>query len=166
MDRHDVENAGGEVDRPEKEAPRKVKAAARRLLGASVEKASKILGRRYLRRLGAPSEALSDSFAALPKRMHRTANEVGLVLELLGDFKSGAYRALPWHSVFVLAAAVLYSVNPADVIPNAIPLLGTLDDIAVVAFAVRLIERDLRAYCRFKGYREEDYVDGSRDPPS
>jgi uncharacterized membrane protein YkvA (DUF1232 family) len=79
------------------------------------------------------------------------------VLELIDDFKSGTYRAVPWHSIAVASAAVLYVVNPQDLVPNYVPLLGLLDDMAVVAVATRWIESDLRQYCRFKGYRQEDY---------
>jgi uncharacterized membrane protein YkvA (DUF1232 family) len=56
-----------------------------------------------------------------------------------------------------MSGAVLYAVNPADVVPDALPILGTIDDVAVVALAVRLVQRDLRRYCEHKGYSVDEY---------
>jgi uncharacterized membrane protein YkvA (DUF1232 family) len=131
-------------------------AGLRRWVGRSLMAASEALGDRYLRRLtGVPD--LKQSATALPDRMRRTANQTRLVLELLEDVRNGAYHGFSWYSVPVAAAALLYAVSPADVIPDVIPLLGGIDDIAIVAVAVRLLQRDLRAYCRFKGYPEEEF---------
>jgi uncharacterized membrane protein YkvA (DUF1232 family) len=124
--------------------------------GRSLVTASETLGQRYLQRLtGAPD--LERSIRALPDRMQRTAQQTRLVLELLGDVRNGAYHGLSWYSVPVAAAALLYAVSPADVIPDVIPLLGGIDDVVLIALSVRLLQRDLRAYCRFKGYSEEEY---------
>jgi uncharacterized membrane protein YkvA (DUF1232 family) len=133
----------------------------RRWLGRSLIAASETLGQRFLRRLtGAPD--LEQSVTALPDRMQRTANQTRLVLELLEDARNGAYHDLSWYSVPVAAAALLYAVSPTDVVPDLIPLLGGIDDVALVALAVRLLQRDLRAYCRFKGYPEEQYFGTAR----
>jgi uncharacterized membrane protein YkvA (DUF1232 family) len=129
---------------------------ARHWFGRSLVTASEALGQRYLRRLtGIPD--LERSVRAVPDRMQRTAQQTRLVLELLQDVRNGAYHELSWYSVPVAAAALLYAVSPADVIPDVIPVLGGIDDVVLIALAVRLLQRDLRAYCRFKGYSEDQY---------
>lgn len=136
---------------------------ARRLLNNRLTRAAEVLGQRYLRRLTGVG-TLTETAVEIPKRMHLAANQTRLVLELLEEVKAGRYRELPWRSVAIASAAVLYTVSPADVIPDVIPLLGALDDMTVLAVAVRLVRRDLRAYCRYKGYREEDYFDSEQGP--
>ena len=42
-----------------------------------------------------------------------------------------------------LMAAVGYSISPVDAIPGIIPVLGQLDDLAVVLFTVRWVLRSL-----------------------
>jgi uncharacterized membrane protein YkvA (DUF1232 family) len=121
--------------------------------------AAEALGQHYLQRLAGVRGRLGASVTAIPDRMHLAAQQTRLVIELLEDVKAGVYRGLPWRSVALGSAAVLYSVSPADVIPDVIPGLGRFDDIALISIAVRLLQRDLRAYCRFKGYREEEYFD-------
>ena len=56
------------------------------------------------------------------------------------------YTSVPWRSILYAAAAVLYFVNPVDLIPDAIVGLGFVDDVAVVSAVVRAIRRDLVAF--------------------
>jgi uncharacterized membrane protein YkvA (DUF1232 family) len=129
----------------------------REWLERSVMKATEALGQRYLQRLAGVRGNLKQSLDAIPERMHRAARQAQLVLELLDDVRSGAYREVRWYSVTVAAAALLYTVSPADVVPDILPVVGSFDDVALIALAVRLLRRDLVAYCRFKGYSEEQY---------
>ena len=131
----------------------------RQRLGRAVSGATEALGHRYLHRLTGSRGSVRETMGAVPERMQRTAQQARLVLELLDDVRSGAYRELSWYSLPVAAAALLYTINPADVVPDVIPFIGTIDDITLVALAVRLLRNDLRAYCRFKGYPESQYFD-------
>lgn len=133
--------------------------ALRHWLERAVKGAGEAVGQRYLHRLGGAQSSLRDSMSAVPERLQRVAQQSRLVLELLDDVRSGTYRDLRWYSVPVAAAALLYTVSPADIVPDAIPFLGALDDVALLALAVRLLRHDLRAYCRFKGYPEGQYFD-------
>jgi uncharacterized membrane protein YkvA (DUF1232 family) len=126
-------------------------------LDGALKNAVEAVGQRYLERLTATGGTLQKSLTAVPDRMQRAAEQARLVLQLLEDVQSGSYRELHWYSLPVAAAALLYAVSPADIVPDALPWLGVLDDVVVVALAVRLLQSDLRAYCRFKGYPEERY---------
>jgi uncharacterized membrane protein YkvA (DUF1232 family) len=57
----------------------------------------------------------------------------------------------------LLAGAVLYTVSPTDVVPDLVPFLGALDDLAVLAVATRLLRKDLEEYARFKHYSVQAY---------
>ena len=125
------------------------------------ERIAKRVGQRHLVRLAAEGGKVTEAWRELPDRMHLVANQTKLVMELIDDFRSGAYRKVPWHSLMIGAGAVLYAATPADVIPDFIVGIGLLDDIAVAALAVRFMRKDLKAYCEFKGYDIEDYFPGS-----
>jgi uncharacterized membrane protein YkvA (DUF1232 family) len=121
-----------------------------------VERWSSRLARRNLAILvarGNIAETLSD----IPEKMHRVARQTALVIELVDDFREGRYRSMPWWAIAVAVSAMAYTVNPVDVIPNAIPFAGVLDDLAVVAVATRVLRKQLVKYCEFKGYPVEDY---------
>jgi uncharacterized membrane protein YkvA (DUF1232 family) len=137
-------------------------AAPRGALARFVEDTlAKRLGQRHLVKLALDGGSVTKAWRGLPDRMHLVANQTQLVMELIDDFRSGAYRKVPWLSLAVGAAAVLYAASPADVVPDVIVGLGMLDDIAVAALAVRFLRKDLKAYCEFKGYRVEDYFPSS-----
>src|SRR5690606_30836376 len=121
-----------------------------------VTKLSAKLGNKYISLLSRGGR-VSDRLEAVPLRMRKVANQTALVLELIDDFREGTYREVPWHVVAIASAGVLYAVSPADVVPDFGPWLGAMDDMAVMAVAIRWVEKDLRAYCRFKGYSEQEY---------
>jgi len=59
------------------------------------------------------------------------------MLRLIRAYSNGVYRDVPDSTLVVIIAAIIYVVNPLDVIPDALPALGFLDDATVLALAVR-----------------------------
>lgn len=133
-----------------------VSAGLRQWLERTVKGTSAAVGQRYLCRL--PQATLSESMSAVPERLQRASRQSRLLLELLDDVRSGAYRELNWYSLPLAAGAVLYKIHPADVVPD-VPIVGWFDDSAVLAMAMHFLQEDLRAYCRFKGYSEVEYFE-------
>lgn len=124
---------------------------------ALLERIAKRVGKNQLVKLAAHRGEVARAFEDMPKRMRLVANQTQLVLELIDDFRTGAYRRVSWLTIALATGAALYTVSPADIIPDALPFVGTLDDIAVVAIAIAFIRRDLERYCRFKGYEVAEY---------
>ena len=50
---------------------------------------------------------------------------------------------------------VLKILNPLDLIPDALPVLGLLDDAAVVSACLALVEQDLYAYRQWRDGDEQ-----------
>ena len=59
------------------------------------------------------------------------------MLRLIRSYAEGDYRAISESTLVVIVAAIIFVVNPLDVIPDALPALGYLDDATVIALAVR-----------------------------
>lgn len=91
-------------------------------------------------------------------RLKRFGTDVKLMFSLIRDYWKGEYRDVPWKTIAVIAAALLYVLNPLDLIPDAILLIGLIDDAAVVATALIWVETDLYRYAAWKEAR-----DGSED---
>jgi uncharacterized membrane protein YkvA (DUF1232 family) len=67
------------------------------------------------------------------------------MLRLIRAYANGEYRAVTEMTLVVIIAAVIYVVSPLDVIPDAIPAIGFLDDATVLALAVKRTREDLDA---------------------
>ncbi len=76
----------------------------------------------------------------------RFFTDVKLFLSLLKDYYYGNYRQIPYKSIASVVTALLYLINPIDIIPDAIPLVGQIDDALVFGFCIKLIESDLDKY--------------------
>jgi uncharacterized membrane protein YkvA (DUF1232 family) len=46
--------------------------------------------------------------------------------------------------------ALLYLISPIDISPDIIPLIGFVDDVAILVFAASLIKDDLEKYRAWK----------------
>lgn len=77
-------------------------------------------------------------------------SDLKLLFELVNDYRKGEYREIPWTSIAAIIGALLYVLSPIDLIPDFIPVIGLLDDAAVVALCLRAIDGDLQAYKKWK----------------
>lgn len=97
--------------------------------------AERVVGRegqvRALAKKGALRSALSD---------------VVTLLAMVRDYVRGDYRQVPWPTITAAVAALLYVLNPFDLVPDALPLLGQLDDAAVIAACIKLVRKDITRY--------------------
>lgn len=69
---------------------------------------------------------------------------------MLKDYRKGVYSQVPWFTIATIAFSFLYILNPLDIIPDFIPGLGYIDDMAVITFGLRFIESDLHNYLDWK----------------
>ena len=72
-----------------------------------------------------------------------------------------AYRdpRVPWYAKLLAACVVAYAFSPIDLIPDFIPVLGTLDDLVLIplgiALSVKLIPPQVMAECRTRAAAAE-----------
>ena len=86
----------------------------------------------------------------------RMMNDIRLMLALIDDYLKGRYRKAPWWTVSAILVALLWVLNPMDLVPDGIPLLGLLDDAAVVSIVLAMTEQDLADYRDWKMSRGEN----------
>jgi uncharacterized membrane protein YkvA (DUF1232 family) len=67
------------------------------------------------------------------------------LLHLPAYFRSSSVPA--WRK-WVGFAAVLYVLSPVDLIPDALPVLGWLDDVGVLGLALTFVTRDVTRFAK------------------
>lgn len=77
-------------------------------------------------------------------------DDLKLLLGIVGDYWNGNYREIPFWSIAAIVAALLYVLNPMDLIPDFIPVFGYVDDAAVIAACLVMVRQDLQSYAQWK----------------
>lgn len=91
---------------------------------------------------------------AKQRALRQWAEHGKLLLKMIRDYIRGAYREVPYWAISAIALALLYVLNPLDVIPDLFPGFGYLDDATVLAFCLKLIEQELHKYKAWLEARE------------
>jgi len=95
-------------------------------------------------RLRALFQEAAKEAASLPREPFKeTWPYFQTMLRLIRAYYQGNYRDVAESTLVVIIAAIIYVVNPLDLIPDAIPALGFLDDATVLALAVRRTRQTL-----------------------
>ncbi|WP_297798449.1 YkvA family protein [uncultured Marinobacter sp.] len=88
-------------------------------------------------------------------KLNRFSADIKLMFAMIRDYWNGSYRDVPWKSIAAIAGALVYVLNPLDVIPDLLVGIGFLDDAGVVALCLKLVESDLHRYAAWKEHLEE-----------
>ena len=90
--------------------------------------------------------------ATLKARARRLKSEVYAL------YLAGRHPATPRYAKLYLLAVVAYALSPIDLIPDFIPVLGLVDELLLlpfaIALAVKLIPEGVMAECRARAAQE------------
>ena len=93
-------------------------------------------------------KVMADAAAAEAKgrMLGKQFGDFKLLWSLLKDYYNKTYPHAPWRLVAATGFAVVYLVSPLDVIPDAIPILGFIDDAFVFGLVIAGFHSDIDAY--------------------
>ena len=69
---------------------------------------------------------------------------------MLRDSFKRKYRKTPWGTLTGGIFSILYLLNPLDIIPEALPIIGIVDDTLVFGVFLALLSRDVKKYLLWK----------------
>jgi len=61
----------------------------------------------------------------------------------------------PWGTLTGGIFSILYLLNPLDIIPEALPIIGIVDDTLVFGVFLALLSRDVKKYLLWKSSHEK-----------
>jgi uncharacterized membrane protein YkvA (DUF1232 family) len=95
------------------------------------------------------SEELQKRFSARGP-LARFIEDGKLLIAIVKDYWSGAYRHVPYGVIASIVFTLIYVLNPFDLMPDMLPLIGQVDDVAVMGACLIMVEQDLHKYKDWK----------------
>lgn len=79
-------------------------------------------------------------------RFEKLSERISIIIRMIKAYISGKYRMIPWRSIIVLTAALIYFVAPLDLIPDIIPVTGYLDDFTVILWVFKSLQKEIEDF--------------------
>ena len=84
----------------------------------------------------------------------KISRELRLALGRIMDYSKGNYRDVKKKDIILIVAGFLYLLNPADIIPDFVLFFGFFDDLSVLTYIVKKLDKELEKYDVWKNSRE------------
>lgn len=78
---------------------------------------------------------VGEEFAVIP-----------IMISLIKHYVEGKYTTVPYGTILAIMSALIYVLSPVDIIPDFIPFVGHLDDVAVIGLCLSMVKTDIEAY--------------------
>lgn len=86
--------------------------------------------------------------------MKEIKGELFRLLRMIKAYGQGEYRKIPWKTLVTGVGAILYFLNPLDLVPDFLFGIGLVDDATVLAFCLGALKGDLDAFGRWEDKKE------------
>ena len=96
---------------------------------------------------------LEEKLKVIPKIGNKLSH-VAVFAQLIKDYSTKKYEKIPMGSLIAIVSALAYVILPFDLINDIIPGLGYLDDAAVIACCLKLVDSDVEEYLKWRENKE------------
>jgi uncharacterized membrane protein YkvA (DUF1232 family) len=141
------------------EALKKAGVSVNKVKGALAAEAAKakamVQDKEKMMALANKAQKLCEKLANLPV-VGRYFRDIPTLCQIICDYVTGKYKECPLATIIAVTVALLYLVNPFDLVPDAIPMLGVADDIAAITLVLEAARNDLESYRKWKAAQKTE----------
>lgn len=105
----------------------------------------------------------NDILSKVTGALTRFKEDISGMISLVKDYKNGSYREVPTKTIVAVVGALLYVLAPINLIPDFIPVVGQLDDAAVVGLCLKLVDADIQKYLAWKKSQQTNVNEADLD---
>lgn len=87
----------------------------------------------------------SDKADSNQSRLQGLWTNVKVMVRMLKAWVAGRYRHVPWKTLIATVGAVIYFVNPLDLVPDFL-LIGLADDALLIGWVLASVKADLNKF--------------------
>lgn len=69
---------------------------------------------------------------------------------LIKAYALGQYREIPWKTILIIIAAIIYFVNPIDLVPDLIPIAGLTDDFGILLYVYNAVSKEVNKFLEWE----------------
>jgi uncharacterized membrane protein YkvA (DUF1232 family) len=99
------------------------------------------------------ADAASDKARGARGPLARLWDDLQTAIRLVRAWAHRDYRGVGRGTIVLVVGALLYFVSPVDAILDAIPVLGLVDDAAVLAWVFGQVRAELEAFREWEAHR-------------
>jgi uncharacterized membrane protein YkvA (DUF1232 family) len=74
------------------------------------------------------------------------ASRLNVLTRLTKAWRNKEYTVVSYVTVFLSVAILLYFVSPIDLVPDFIPIVGGLDDVLLLGFLLKMIDKEIERF--------------------
>ncbi len=87
----------------------------------------------------------------LSEKYYQIQDSVIALTRMLRSWLLGDYKNISTKTIIAIIAALIYFVNPIDLIPDFIPVIGQLDDLFILGLLIKTLNKEIE---RFMAWEE------------
>ena len=73
-----------------------------------------------------------------------------LFIRIINAYTPKEYTYVPWKTICLIVAGLIYFIYPVDLIPDFIPVSGLIDDVALIAWIYESIQDDIEKFLEWE----------------
>ncbi len=77
---------------------------------------------------------------------YKIQDTVLAMARMLRSWVHGDYKNISVKSIIAVVAALIYFVNPFDLIPDFIPVIGQIDDILILGYLIKIVNKEIERF--------------------
>ena len=126
----------------------------------------------YIKKPTRMKQLLTDAYEKASEKndlgtlAHEAWDTLQTLFRMIRSAVSGEYTGIPTSTVVAAVAVTIYFLSPIDLIPDFIPVLGLLDDVALVAWFSTTIKDEMDKFMEWESTRPMLVEDNDAQRPT
>jgi uncharacterized membrane protein YkvA (DUF1232 family) len=84
------------------------------------------------------------------ERVRQLKDQFQVLSRIVKAYIEGDYQTVPWTAMVSVLAAIIYFINPFDLIPDMIPIIGLTDDVSVLLWVFKSLGKEIDAFVEWE----------------